>query len=462
MVLGGVPGRLVTGVAIACVVWGMQLTGVAAALPTIASELGPARLYGWIPTGFMLAEALGAPLIAWLADRWGRRRTVVASLVVFGLGSAASAAATSMPQLVAFAVVQGLCAGGCYATLLAALVEPGAPAARIGRVQGVVLAAYGLGQLAGPVVAEAAIGLGSWRYLFAISVPLTLVAAPLVTGGLRDHPRGGATLDVAGLGALGALGALLGAGAAGWLPDLIVYAGAVAILAAGWWIERRAAQPLVPRSVLADRRLVAITVVLVAGEALAFCVLSFLPLFVAQAYGSTALAGRVLVPAILGRTLASLASGPLMRRVSTRWLPATGLGMICASVAALRLFGEGVLALPALAITMFVLGAGLGVAYTPLLVAIQRRVPGDELAGATAFETFMSAVGSTIAAGLASTVLGDLLGAGAALPDGHTGGPGGGFGWFWGLLAVLAAVAVGGLAAVRGQLDDPRCSSHAA
>jgi hypothetical protein len=124
-------------------------------------------------------------------------------------------------------------------------------------------------------------------------------------------------------------------------------------------------------------------------------------------------------------------------------------------VAALGLLGEGLLSWPALGIVVFLLGAGLGVAYTPLLVSIQRRVSGDELVGATAFETFMSAIGSTIAAGLASTVLGELLGAGA--PPAHAGlggGMDGAFAFFWGLLVVLAALAALGLVLVRNHLAD--------
>src|SRR3954454_13590337 len=83
-------------------------TLLATATPAIAASLGGLRDTSWIAVAYLLASAVVVPVYGRLGDMRGRRDVLLAALGVFALGSAACAAAQSLPQLVAARVLQGL------------------------------------------------------------------------------------------------------------------------------------------------------------------------------------------------------------------------------------------------------------------------------------------------------------------------------------------------------------------
>src|SRR6476646_565784 len=102
-------------------------TLLATATPAIAESLGGLRDTSWIAVGYLLASATIVPVYGRLGDLRGRRDVLLAALGVFTLGSAACAAAQSLPQLVAARVLQGLGGGGLMVlsqALIGALVPP--------------------------------------------------------------------------------------------------------------------------------------------------------------------------------------------------------------------------------------------------------------------------------------------------------------------------------------------------
>src|SRR3954467_6098934 len=106
-------------------------TLLATATPAIAATLGGLRDTSWIAVGYLLASATVVPVYGRLGDLRGRRDLLLVALGVFALGSAACAAAQSLPQLVAARVLQGLGGGGLMVlsqSLIGELVPARAPA----------------------------------------------------------------------------------------------------------------------------------------------------------------------------------------------------------------------------------------------------------------------------------------------------------------------------------------------
>ncbi|WP_147795463.1 sugar porter family MFS transporter [Cellulomonas sp. Y8] len=163
------------------------------ALDPMVADLGltPAT-EGLVTSSLLVGAALGALLCGRLADRVGRRRTLVALAVVFFVGALGSVVAPSFEVMAATRFVLGLAVGGASVTVPVYLAEL-APTERRGAITGRNEIAIVVGQLAAFVI-NAVIGTvwsdhpGVWRYMLAVqAVP----AVALFVGMLRmpESPR---------------------------------------------------------------------------------------------------------------------------------------------------------------------------------------------------------------------------------------------------------------------------------
>jgi len=206
-----------------------------------------------IITGYLLGYVAAMPLLGQLSDRLGRMRVLQGSLLVFALGSAASALAHSLVVLVAARVVQGAAAGALLPVTFAVVGDQWEAGARPVPL-GVVGAVQELGSVLGPLygaLLAAAIG---WRGLFWVNIPLAAGAA-IVIGRTRPGrgPRPEQRVDLVGGAILALALALVIAGlynpnpAAGVLPPWgrwAVAAGILGVVGFALW-ERRAPVRLV-------------------------------------------------------------------------------------------------------------------------------------------------------------------------------------------------------------------------
>src|ERR1044072_271774 len=94
-------GVAVSGVLLVIFLFAIDATVVSAAMPTIVGKLGGLELYSCVFSSYMLTSALGTPLFGNLSDLYGRRRLMLAGIVLFMLGSALCGAAPSVPPMLA-------------------------------------------------------------------------------------------------------------------------------------------------------------------------------------------------------------------------------------------------------------------------------------------------------------------------------------------------------------------------
>jgi EmrB/QacA subfamily drug resistance transporter len=391
-------------------------TLLATATPAIAATLGGLRDSSWIAVGYLLASATIVPVYGRLGDLRGRRDVLLAALGVFALGSAACAAAQSLPQLVAARVLQGLGGGGLM-VLSQALIGELVPPRERARFQGYFATVFTAASIGGPVLGGIVVSHTSWRWLFLANLPLAVFAAwrlMRLPRGLA-HP-GPAQADFAGhvLFAIGAVSALFwftSVGhrfALGSTASMALVVTAVVALGFLYWHERRHASPFLPVDLLGERTigLSAVVVLLFAG--CLFAVVFFLPIYLQLGHRLSAqYAGLLLLPVTGGMVTAAVISAQILRRTGRpRWIPVVGLS---AAACALLLLGV----LPdhmALVIALgFVCGLGFGCVMPTIQVTIQTVAGRERLGVVTALNGLARSTGGAAGAALFGAVVFALI-----------------------------------------------------
>lgn len=448
-VLAGV--TLGTGIAI------LDGSIVNVALRTIGADLGAslAQLQ-WVVNGYLLSLASLVLVGGALGDRWGRKRVYLVGVVWFAAASALCAAAQSPGQLVALRVLQGVGA---------ALLTPGAlsviqssfrredRAAAIGTWAGF----SGVAAAGGPLVGGWIVDHTTWRWVFAINVPLCLLVVALTarsTPESRDPEAAHRPFDVAGavLGGV-ALGVLTYAlTAASETGPLVVTAGVVLalLLGAGFvTVERRSANPLVPPSLFASRVFTAANAMTLLvygalGSVMVFVVLQL------QAAGWSALeAGLSGLPVTVALMLLSSRASALAARIGPR-VPMTVGPLVCAAGALLLLridvdagWGD---VLPG----MVVFALGLAFLVSPLTAAVLGAAPDSHAGVASGVNNAVARAGSLLAVAALPALVG-LTGDDYLDPALMTSGFRAAMVWCAGLLATGGVVSWFGLGrAARG------------
>ncbi|MEA2290238.1 MAG: transporter, family, methylenomycin resistance protein [Solirubrobacteraceae bacterium] len=277
----------------------LDTTIVNVALGSIAHEFaaGPATL-GWIANAYTLVFA-GLLLSTGLAaDRIGARTVFVTGLAIFAGGSVVAAFAPSAAALIGAQAILGVGAALVLPTSLSLLSQVFTDRSQRMRAIGIWAAGSSVAFAAGPVLGGVLIEQAGWRSIFVINLPLAALGAALVLTQVRGREAATPTAAL-NLGAQAAAIAMLVAltfglmesTGSGWgSAPVLVAVGSAVVLAAGLFVrERSTANRLVPRELMADRRVTAST----AGGALLnfafYGELFFLSLFLQQERGLDAL-----------------------------------------------------------------------------------------------------------------------------------------------------------------------------
>ena len=183
----------------------LDITVVNVALPTfqrVFADGGEELAYStvaWTVTAYTLALATVIPLTGWAADRFGTKRLYLIAVALFTLGSALCAMASSIEMLVFFRVLQGL-GGGMLMPLGMTIMTRAAGPERMGRLMAILGVPMLLGPILGPILGGWLIDDFSWHWIFAINIPLGLIAILYALKVLpKDHVEPSETFDWIGM-----------------------------------------------------------------------------------------------------------------------------------------------------------------------------------------------------------------------------------------------------------------------
>lgn len=397
----------------------MEVTVVGTSMPTIAGALGGIALFAWVFTGYLVTSTITTPIYGKLAEIFGRKRTLLAGVSLFLIGSVLCGAATSMPLLVFFRLLQGLGAGAILPVTLTVLGDLFSMEERA-RFQGLLAGVWGFSALVGPVVGVAIIATLGWRWVFWINVPVGLGAMALLAAFLREGaPPRRPRLDWAGAGALVAatasllLALALGGAYRAWSDPLVVTlllaAAGLALLLVR--VEQTAPEPLLPLDLF---RIPLIRWSVLANVCFGISLMAasvYVPLFAQGALGTGVRAtGMVVASLSLGWPIASTVSARLLLRVGFRRLAAWGQALQLLALIGWALLGPRAPIWQAVALVA-ALGAGFGVANTAYLIGVQNAVDWRRRGVATSTLQFVRALGQSTGGALLGTLLNGQLAA---------------------------------------------------
>jgi len=410
LVLAGVMGSVFLGA--------MESTVVATAMPTVIATLGGIEIYSWAFSGYLLASTVTMPLWGRLADQLGRRGVYLTGLSLFLIGSALSGLSQSMAQLIAFRAIQGL-GSGSLITIGMTIIADLYGLERRAKMQGYFSGVWGVASLVGPLIGGFLTDAVSWRAVFYINLPFGFLAMAAIGWGLageRTRKRG-AAFDYAGTAVFAAaISALLiglveaGRGASWWRAEVLALLALSAVLLVVFvMIERRAAEPVVPLGLFANPMVRAAAATgFLSGMAM-FGAITFVPLYLQAVTGSTAMqAGFVLVPFVIGWVACSILGARLVLRVGYRSVVVTG--MLFLTLAFILLAGWNESLTRGVAMREIILaGAGMGLVFVPMLIAVQSAVPQSVLGSATSVTGFFRTIGGAVGVAVMGSVMAQRL-----------------------------------------------------
>ncbi|GAB2477357.1 MFS transporter [Streptosporangium sandarakinum] len=385
------------------------------ALPKIGDTLGFSLSdLQWIATSFALGAAGFTLFFGRIGDLIGRKRIFLGSLALLGLASLVGGLAPNPEILIIARIAQGLATAAATPAGLALLTTSFPDGHLRQKALGLNGALMSAGFTAGAILGGVLTDLLSWRWAFFINVPVALIVllvAPSVITESRPAVRPKVDLPGALTVTLGLLGIVYGltqAGEHGWTHPvaLVGLLAGAALLAAFHFVERRAAQPLVPLHVLKKRTVAWGNVLGLLAFVTETSLVYLLTLYMQKTLGFSALtaglsfgvlglgtvAGGMLAPKLISRTstLAVLVGGGLLQAAFTGVL--LFLGSTSASMA---------LMLPAI----FLGGVGNMLVIVGFMITATTGLPDHEQGLATGLASMSQQIGITMGTPVMSAIV---------------------------------------------------------
>jgi DHA2 family multidrug resistance protein len=394
----------------------LDTTVVNVSLPHIAGSLSSTPDEAtWVLTSYLVANAVILPMTGWLANQFGRKRLLLASVAGFTISSVACGLAPSLTALIIFRIIQGATGGGLQPLSQAILLEAFPPEDR-----GKAMAFWALGivvaPMLGPVMGGWITDSYSWRWVFYINLPVGVAATIMVTLFVFDPVyirRVTSAIDWWGIGLLalwiGALQIMLDKGqeedwfSSDFIRVLLVL---VIIGLAGFLIrELRTKHPVVDLCVFKERTYAMGVVLMTVLGFVLYGSTVLIPLWLQTLLGYPALqAGWAMLPRGLGSFVFMPMVGILISKIEPRKLLAFGIIM-----ASISLFMLSRLNLNAGYWDIFwpqiIQGTAMGLLFVPLTTVTFDPIPKELTGNATSIFNLMRNVGASFGIAAVTTIV---------------------------------------------------------
>ena len=408
-------------VSLSALMFGLEISSVPVILPTLETLLrGDFNDLQWIMNAYTIACTTVLMAAGTLADRYGRRRILLISLLLFGLTSLICGLAQNVQVLILARFLQGMSAGAmliCQTAVLSHQFRPGPERSKAFAVWGIV---FGIGLGFGPIIGGAIVALSNWQWVFLAHAPLSLLTVLLALAGIVESRDSQAQrLDVLGiltlsLSVLGLTYYITQGPELGYASPagIGIVAATLAAFVAFWIVERMTPHPMFDLSVFKSRDFSGALIGSVAMNFSFWPFMIYLPIYFQGALDYDAVATGL---ALLAYTLPTLVVPPLAERLALRYRPglvipgglfAIGLGFVSMRYGSAVEQPSWLSMLPGALIA----GIGLGLTNTPVTNTATGSVSSDRAGMASGID--MSARLITLAINIA--LMGFILLAGIA------------------------------------------------
>jgi EmrB/QacA subfamily drug resistance transporter len=388
---------------------------VSIALPTItgsfAVDLSSSQ---WTITAYMLTLTSLLLVFGRVAERTGRSLLFICGLVVFTLASLACGLSTTLAQLVAFRVVQGM-GGAMVFSISSAILFLAFPPQERGRAMGFLGSTVAVGSILGPVVGGFLVDTLGWRSIFLINLP---IGALLIVGCLfflRTHEEKPVSFTMDWPGALTLVLSLVslmlflsGLERAGTSPVLVALCGVVFLAAGTGFVlrERRCARPLLDLSIFRTRAFLRPVLAMAL-----FFIANFMINVIGPFYFEGVMGFRprqvglmfLVVPVVT--VVGAPAAGWLYDRRRWAFYGVVGMGVVALSYAAMGIVARTTFSTGAMVAVLAALGVGTALFQSPNSTEVMNALPRSQTAVASSVSAAIRNLGMTLGVALASLLL---------------------------------------------------------
>ena len=412
------PGLVLATASATCALIVLDTNVVAVSLPSIARSFHASFAdVEWVVSAYMVAFASCLLAAGALADRFGRKRTLLLGLAVFFVASLGCGLAPSVAVLNLARTVKGVGAALLLTSALAVIANTfheGPARIRAWAVWGTCM---GLATTVAPLVGGMITHWVGWRWIFLLNLPVCAVLAVCALWAIREsrNPNAG-PVDVAGSALFGAalalaIWALIEAPTSGWasLATGARFCASVLLFAGFVQVQRVRQHAMVDLALFHQPRFVAAVLAMFGYAACAQVMMTFLPLYLQNAFGLGAVvAGTAMLPFALAMVVGPYIGAALSKRLSAMALLSTGLLLIGAgdlftALCAAPITGDAHYGFVALG--MIITGIGAGVLNGDTQKAIMACVPPDRTGMASGISTTTRFTGIVSSVGILGAVL---------------------------------------------------------
>jgi MFS transporter, DHA2 family, multidrug resistance protein len=386
-------------------------------IPYIAGSLSASNDEAtWVLTFYLLSNAVVLPASAWFSLRFGRRRFLISSIIIFTISSFFCGAANSLVVILIARLVQGAGGGGLQPLSQAILTESFPPEKR-----GLAMGMFGLGVVVAPVLGPTLGGWltdqYSWRWAFYINIPIGVLAILLIMRYVKDPPyitnADPGRLDGIGFGflaiGLGAMQIILDRGqiddwfGATWIRWAFLIM--VGCLAAFVITEFTREKPLVDLTIFKNRNFTMGCLLIFMFGGSVYAAVTLLPLYFQSMMDYSAWwAGLAVAPRGIGSIIAMPIVGLMVSRIDTRILVSTGFAVfgMCSLI-----WGTLTLQMSpwSMTIPIVISGFSLGLVFVPLSVSTLAGLPPQSVGNGSGLYNLMRNIGGSIGISVVQTIL---------------------------------------------------------
>ncbi|MFZ5747379.1 MAG: DHA2 family efflux MFS transporter permease subunit [Pseudomonadota bacterium] len=366
---------LTIGVMLATIMQILDTTIANVALPHMQTALGAtADTITWVLTSYIVASAIAIPITGWLSDRLGSRNLFLISIVGFVIASALCGAAQSLPEMVAFRILQGISAAFMNPLSQTVMLDINPP-----ENQAKAMSIWGMGIMVGPIMGPMLGGWltdnYNWRWVFYVNLPVGVICFAILWFLLPSRPIRKRQFDIFGFSLLAigisALQLLLDRGQnEDWYSSTEIWIETIFAVVALWMFAVHMAtgkRPMFERDLWKNRNLVTGIFFMQVIGLVMMATMALLPPMLQALYNYSVFdTGLLLMPRGFGVVLTMAVAAQMMQRgVNPQILIGVGLAIAAGSLWQMTHWTLEMDSWPFI-VSGFIQGLGLGLVFMPL------------------------------------------------------------------------------------------------